>query len=335
MYITNVNFLKNTAALREGSGSGKEARLPVLLALMGHANTRGRAWPTQGKLAEETGMSRDSVIHAMAWLAEKRAIFLLPSALRMGKEKQVKKGIAVWQLTGFLIVDEQPLMYWFFTPDALASHLEELDSFIDDGWFDDAKRFLLPPPPPPETPDEDAVRPVVSETPTGGVGNSDTNLSNNLEVPTEQLLNDPPPIGGSPLGSRGDIASRIASFGTDGVNPSANDKKKSSHTNKQRKENQQLVQQLWGVQPAIAANICAVIFHDRNISIPAWKAAKLPEPIDKGELNRWATWFKAQEWNTSGKLPTTPDKIQHHIGKWFESKKEQKQKAKEVRSRFL
>ena len=86
-----------------------DARWNILTALILHANERNRCWPTMDTLADLGAHGNKArATRAKKWLEAHGAIELVPSKLRVGKEKTLPGRQHVYQLTGVFKHCEDP-----------------------------------------------------------------------------------------------------------------------------------------------------------------------------------------------------------------------------------
>jgi len=99
----------------------QDGRLAVLIALVLHANVRGRCWPSVHLLAQETGWAIGSVIEALRWLEGAGAIAKVPYEKRVEEEHELPVRQTVYQLTGRFSAGGKTTFYLYLSPEERAS----------------------------------------------------------------------------------------------------------------------------------------------------------------------------------------------------------------------
>jgi hypothetical protein len=113
----SFEFGKNLNLLREEPGEGSELRLPVLICLISHSNTRERCWPKRETIAKEIGAYPNKVSPALQWLFEHGAIYNVPYSLRVDDEASLHPSKYVFQLTGYLRAGDEVIPYYVPNPE--------------------------------------------------------------------------------------------------------------------------------------------------------------------------------------------------------------------------
>jgi len=108
-----------------GDGAHRDARLPVLLALVLHANPRGRCWPSTTVLCEETGFAKPAVVEARKWLIARKAIELVSYDKRVGLEAKLPRRQYVYQMTGVIETSTGMQPYLVMSPETEHDAVEE------------------------------------------------------------------------------------------------------------------------------------------------------------------------------------------------------------------
>lgn len=127
MHAINYKFVRQLgySKMRQGDGSGKEARWGVLFSLWSHANIRNRAWSSIPTMMNEAGFSDNHAIAgALTYLQEHGAIYLVPNEYRVEDEPKHKQ-IRVWQLTGIIKIDGEWQEYLLVNDEHLESLIRE------------------------------------------------------------------------------------------------------------------------------------------------------------------------------------------------------------------
>jgi hypothetical protein len=121
------NMMKRTGDLRREEGRGREARLDVLMNLVGRANMRLRCWPTVEQIMEDTGFTdRNIISSALAWLYEHGAIYYVPVDKRIGPERAISKRRNVYQLTGMIRLNGEAVPFVVMQDGEIDSVVAEL-----------------------------------------------------------------------------------------------------------------------------------------------------------------------------------------------------------------
>jgi len=124
--ILNFQLAAQLQHFRAGHGAGKEARLPVLLYLLLRCNKHLRCWPDVETIARETGIGKPRIVEALAWLVAHQAVMYVPVAKRTGHEQKLRKNRRIYQLTGVITLNEQPIEYLFLSAEERQQLLSEL-----------------------------------------------------------------------------------------------------------------------------------------------------------------------------------------------------------------
>jgi hypothetical protein len=123
--IFNYQIASKLCHFRE-AGSGREARLTVLLYLTLRANVRLRCWPGIKTIAADTGIGKPRVVDAVQWLVEHGALYVVPVDKRIGKEVHLNNNRNVYQLTGIIHLDGSLCEYLYLNAEAKQEVFDEL-----------------------------------------------------------------------------------------------------------------------------------------------------------------------------------------------------------------
>lgn len=107
-------------------GKGTEARFYVLLHLVMSADLRLRCWPSVETIMKETGFTKTPVVEALGWLERAGAIYNVPREKRVGKEAKLHGNKKVWQLTGVMLLADEPIEFLLLKPENRATVIEEI-----------------------------------------------------------------------------------------------------------------------------------------------------------------------------------------------------------------
>lgn len=103
-------------------------KLDVLMQLHLHTNHRARCWPKVETIASNTGMSTATVTAALDWMESHHMLYRVPYELRTGDEEKLPARQTVYQLTGFMVLGDYAIPYYWVgdRPEVLASLEEDL-----------------------------------------------------------------------------------------------------------------------------------------------------------------------------------------------------------------
>lgn len=120
-----------------------EPGLPVLIALISHANNRGRAYPSYQGLTLVTGLSRPSISKAVQGLIDLGIIRVIAISERSEEEKELDTRLNVYELSGYMKIGD--LVIPFMTGDYTKKPIKftDLEEFEWEQLVNDVNSYQL------------------------------------------------------------------------------------------------------------------------------------------------------------------------------------------------